>query len=292
MKKKVAKYRLFNSKLTSIFSISMVLFLLGIIFMIIFIGNGLSVYVRENITLSVILKENAEEKNIFTLEKQLKEAKYVKNVRYISKEEALEETIKEMGHNPLDVVKYNPLPAILEINLKSDYANNDSILFIAKDLDANDVVKQTDYKKNYIHKVDQNIKKLTVIFLFIAGLLLIISFILINNTMRLLIYSNRFLIHTMKLVGATKGFIRKPYIMQGIWIGLAASVFAILYIVGLLYLFRTDPELTIYLDLYNTKLYATIFGFIILSGIIITSIASFFAVNKYLKHNLDDLYYL
>jgi cell division transport system permease protein len=290
MKKKVAKYKLFNSKLTSIFSISMVLFLLGIISMIILVGNELSVYVRENITLSVILKENIEEKNILRLEEKIRKEPYVKNIRYISKDDALKDLTKELGDNPMEFVNYNPLPAILEINLKSDYANNDSILFIAKELNANEIVKQTDYQKNFIHEVDRNIKKVTFTFLMVAVLLLIISFILINNTMRLLIYSNRFLIHTMKLVGATKNFIRKPYWLQGMWIGLVSSVFAILYITGLFYLFR--PDLEIFLDLYDAKLYVTIFGSIVLSGIVITSIASFFAVNKYLKHNLDDLYYL
>ncbi len=290
MKKKVVKYKLFNSKLTSIISISMVLFMLGIIAMFILVGNQLSNYVKENITLSVIIKESAEEADIQEALKKIEKKHYVKQIRYITKEAALAELAKEMGEDPVAFLGYNPLSPSFEINLKPAYANNDSILFIAKSINAIEVVKQVDYQKNLIHEVDKNIKKITATLLAVAGLLLIISFILINNTMRLLIYSNRFLIHTMKLVGATRHFIRKPYIMQGVIIGFIASIFAIIYILGIFYWFAADLEM--FVDFNDEKLYITMFGTILTLGIIITVISTFFAVNKYLKHNLDDLYYL
>lgn len=290
MKKRVAKYKLFNSKLTSVISISMVLFMLGLISMFILMGNELSTYVKENITLSVILKESAEEKEIVDLQTKLQTKNYVKQVRYISKEAALKELAAEMGEDPVEFLGYNPLTASFEINLKSNYANNDSILFIVKELNTVQIVKQVDYQKNLIHEVNQNVKKITISFLVIALLLLIISFILINNTMRLLIYSNRFLIHTMKLVGATRHFIRKPYVFQGIFIGVIASIFAVLYILGLFYIFRAD--LGMFVDFNDMNLYTTIFGTILFFGITITTVAALFAVNKYLRHNLDDLYYL
>ena len=290
MKKKVVKYKLFNSKLTSIISISMVLFMLGIISMFILVGSELSSYVKENITLSVIIKESAEEPDIQDALKKLQKKTYVKQIRYITKEEALKELADEMGEDPVAFLGYNPLSASFEINLKSAYANNDSILFIAKSIKAMDVVKRVDYQKNLIHEVDKNVKRISFVLLAIAGLLLVISFILINNTMRLLIYSNRFLIHTMKLVGATRHFIRKPYILQGIIIGIIASIFAILYILGLFYWFASDLEM--FIDFQDVKLYTTIFGTILSLGIVITGVSTFFAVNKYLKHNLDDLYYL
>ena len=268
----------------------MVLFMLGIIAVFILAGNELSTYVKENITLSVIIKESAEELDILNARKILQKKPYVKQIRYISKEEALKELANEMGEDPVAFLGYNPLSASFEINLKSTYANNDSILFIAKQIKAMDVVKNVDYQKNLIHEVNENIKKITFSLLAIASLLLVISFILINNTMRLLIYSNRFLIHTMKLVGATRHFIRKPYILQGIIIGIIASVFAILYILGLFYWFASDLEM--FVDFHDVKLYTTMFGTILFFGIAITGISTLFAVNKYLRHNLDDLYYL
>jgi cell division transport system permease protein len=264
--------------------------MLGIIAMFILVGSELSSYVKENITLSVIIKESAEEADIQDALKKLREKSYIRQIRYITKEEALKELAGEMGEDPVAFLGYNPLSPSFEINLKSAYANNDSILFIAKSINTMDVVKQVDYQKNLIREVDKNIKRITATLLLVAGLLLIISFILINNTMRLLIYSNRFLIHTMKLVGATRHFIRKPYIIQGIIIGIIASIFAILYILGLFYWFADD--LKMFVDFNDTKLYIAMFGTILSLGIVITGISTFFAVNKYLKHKLDDLYYL
>ena len=264
--------------------------MLGIIVMFILAGNQLSNYVKENITLSVIIKDSAEELDVINARKILKQKPYVKQIRHISKEEALKELAEEMGEDPIEFLGYNPLSASFEINLKSTYANNDSILFIVNQIKTMSVVKGVDYQKNLIHEVNQNVKKITFSLLAIAGLLLVISFILINNTVRLLIYSNRFLIHTMKLVGATRHFIRKPYILQGIIIGIIASGFAILYILGLFYWFASDLEVVI--DFHDVKLYAIIFGTILFFGLIITTVSTFFAVNKYLKHNLDDLYYL
>ena len=268
----------------------MVLFMLGIISMFIIIGNELSDYVKENITFSVIIKESAEESEIFDAQLILQKEPYVKNIRYISKETALQELAIEMGEDPMEFLGYNPLSASFEINLKSTYSNNDSIIFIVKQIEAIDVVRNVDYQKNLVYEVNHNLRKIAFSLLIVVGLLLAISFILINNTMRLLIYSNRFLIHTMRLVGATRHFIRKPYIFQGIVIGIIASVFAISYILGLFYWFA--PELEMFVDFSDVKLYAAMFGTIMFFGVVITGVSTFFAVNKYLRHNLDDMYYL
>ena len=268
----------------------MVLFMLGIVSMFILIGNELSTYVKENLTLSVIINESAEDSDILNAQKALQKKPYVKEIRYISKEEALKELAEELGEDPMEFLGYNPLSASFEINLKSAYANNDSVLLIVKQIESMGIVKKIEYQKNLIHEVNQNLKKITFSLLAVAALLLVISFILINNTMRLLIYSNRFLIHTMKLVGATRHFIRKPYLFQGIVIGIIASIFAMLYIVGLFYWYAADLEM--FIDFHDAILYITIFGTIMFFGIVITSVSTFFAVNKYLRHNLDDLYYL
>jgi len=290
MKKKAAKYRLFNSKLTSAISISMVLFMLGIISMFVLLGQELSAYVKENIVFSVIIKDSAKDPEIFSAERQLRYKPYVKQLRYISKKDALNELAAEMGEDPLEFLGYNPLPASFEINLNSDYANNDSIILVDNDIKTIEIVKSTNYQNNLIYEINHNIKKIMLIFSVIAVLLLTVSFILVNNTIRLLIYSNRFLIHTMKLVGATRHFIRKPYVYQGIMIGIIASVFAILYLAGLFYFLF--PDLEMFMDLYDTKLYITVGGTILFFGIFITMLSTIWAVNKYLRHDLDDLYYL
>jgi cell division transport system permease protein len=264
--------------------------MLGIISMFILIGNELSMYVKENLTLSVIINESAEEEDILKAQQKLQKRSYVKELRYISKEEALEELADELGEDPVEFLGFNPLSASFEINLKSVYANNDSISLIVSQIEKIDVVKKVDYQKNLIHEVNQNLKKITFSLLAVAALLLIISFVLINNTMRLLIYSNRFLIHTMKLVGATRSFIRQPYLFQGMIIGVIASIFAMLYIVGVFYWYA--PDLEMFIDFHDTRLYITIFSTIMFFGIVITGISTFLALNKYLKHNLDDLYYL
>ena len=290
MKKKNVKHRVFNSKLTSIISISMVLFMLGIISMFILIGNELSTYVKENLTLSVVINESAEDSLLLDVQEILQKQPYVKDLRYISKEEALRELADELGEDPVEFLGYNPLPATFEINLKSVYANNDDVFLIVKQIETLEIVKKVDYQKNLIHEVNRNLKKITFSLLAVAALLLIISFILINNTMRLLIYSNRFLIHTMRLVGATRSFIRQPYLLQGVIIGIIASIFAMLYVVGLFYWYA--PDLEMFIDFHDTRLYITIFGTIMFFGIVITGISTFLAMNKYLRHNLDDLYYL
>ena len=268
----------------------MVLFMLGIVSMFILIGNELSTYVKENLTLSVILNESAEEPDIFDAKKILQKQPYIKELKYISKGEALKELADELGEDPVEFLGYNPLSASFEINLRSVYANNDDVFLIVKQIESMGVVKKVDYQKNLIHEVNQNLKRITFSLLAVAALLLVISFILINNTMRLLIYSNRFLIHTMKLVGATRSFIRQPYLFQGMVIGIIASIFAMLYIVGLFYWYAADLEM--FIDLYDTNLYVTIFGTIMFFGIVITGISTYLAMNKYLRHNIDDLYYL
>lgn len=268
----------------------MVLFLLGIVAMVLFVGKELSFYVKENFTVSVMLHKTASDEAIHETLKEIETKGFVKKVRYISKEDAMKELAAEMGEDPMEFISYNPLQPMYEINLKSEYADNDSILFIAKELESLPIIEKVDYQKKLISDVTYNIKKISVLFLSIAVLLLIISFVLINNTVRLLVYSDRFLIHTMKLVGATKRFIRKPYMKQGLYIGFIAAVLASVYVMVMFYALREKFELFLNFD--NPQLYVTIFGTIFVSGVIITLIATFFAVNKYIRHKIDDLYYL
>lgn len=268
----------------------MVLFLLGIISMFVYVGNQLSSHLKENLTISVVISDIAQKKEIKGLKDSLFKAPFVKGLRYISKEDALKELTEELGEDPMELLNFNPLPSTFEINLKSTYANNDSILYIAKSLKEIRIVKDVDYQKNLIHEVNHNVTRITSICMAIAITLLFISFILINNTIRLLIYSNRFVINAMKLIGATKHFIRRPYIRQGIVIGLSASILACLYIAGFFYL--TYHELEMVINFEDPLLYTVVASTIFASGILITTLSTLFATNKYLRHDTNELYYI
>lgn len=290
MAKSVAKYKIFNSKLTTIISISMVLFLLGLVSMGLMIEDKLSSYVKENYIVSLTIRDGSSDKDIQTALTILKGKQYTKEVKYISKEDALKELEKEMGEDPIDFLGYNPLLASFELNLKSEYAEASQIDKIVKELSGLSVLKEISCPKQLIEKVNNNINKISFLLLLFSAVLLFISFILINNTVRLLIYSDRFMIHTMKLVGATKSFIRKPYMKTGVVIGLLAALFAIGYVILMSYLL--DDELRLFIDFNDTSVYAVMFATILVSGIVITLIATYLSVNKFLNKNEGELYYI
>ena len=243
MKDSVAKYKIFNSKLTTIVSISMVLFLIGIVVLGLKIGDTLSAYVRENYTISIEIKDDAEEKDITTLDEILRGQSYAKKVAFISKEQAIKDLAQEMGEDPVAFLGYNPLSASYVVNLKSEYTDNDKIEEVVKSIKEYRIVENVFYQKQFINEVNHNIHKVSLLFLIVAGLLFFISFVLINNTLRLLIYSDRFLINTMKLVGATRSFIRRPYLKKGVMIGIIAALLAIGYLALFGYVMRDQLKL-------------------------------------------------
>lgn len=281
------KYKLFNSRLTAIISVSMVLFLLGIVSMVLFMSKNLSDNVKENFIFKLTIKEGVSQKDIEGVCSTLKAKPYIKTVSFVSKEQAVEELKAKMGEDPMEFLDVNPLPDCFEISLKADETAPDSLKRIETELEKIHQISQIDYPHELLDDFSHNINMLTVVFLLVAGLLMIISFALINNTIRLLIYSNRFLIHTMKQVGATRSFIRRPYMWQGLLIGLIASVLASVAMLALLFCM---DDLTLFVDLHNPHLFVTVFGTIFASGLIITEISTYFAVNKYLRHSLNVLY--
>ncbi len=290
MAKGVAKYKIFNSKLTAIVSISMVLFLLGLVSMGLMIEDKLSSYVKENYIVSLTIRDGSSDKDVQTTLDILKGKEYTKEVKYISKEDALKELTEEMGEDPVDFLGYNPLFASFEIKLKSEYAEAAKIDKIAKELGGLSVLKEIRCPKQLMEKVNNNINRLSFLLLLFSAVLLFISFILINNTVRLLVYADRFLIHTMKLVGATRSFIRKPYMKTGVVIGLLAALLAIGYVVLMSCLL--DDKLRLFIDFNDTSVYVVMFATILISGIVITLIATYLSVNKFLDKHEGDLYYI
>jgi cell division transport system permease protein len=286
---KYSKRRLKSSYVTTLVSITLVLFMLGMLGLIILHAKKLSDYVKENIGFSIIMKENVKEAGIIQLQKTLDASEYVKSTEYITKEKAAEELTKDLGEDFIDFLGYNPLLPSIDLRLKAEYANIDSLTIIEKDLLANKNVKEVFYQKSLVHLINKNLRRISIIILGFSILLLIIAIALINNTIRLSVYSKRFLIKSMQLVGATQAFIRRPFILKGILHGILGAFIAILLLVGILYFSQQEiPELV---DLQDADLFISIFGFVILLGIIISWMSTFFAVKKYLNLKADSLYY-
>ena len=288
--KKVSSVSFFNSRLTSVISISLVLFLLGLILLIGMLGNKLSVYVKENLSFSIVLKDNQKETEIKKMQKSLDALPFIKSTEYISKEQAAKELEEELGENPETFLGFNPLQASIEVKLHSEYANPDSLQVIEKKIRNYTSVSELLYRKDMMEMVHNNMKRLGLILLTLAVVLMIISFVLISNTIRLLIYSKRFLIHTMKLVGATSGFIRRPFVKYNMVSGIFASILAILMLTGALYYLQN--ELKGFIQILDMQTLLLVYVAVFALGIVLSEIATIIAENKYLRMGIDKLYYI
>ena len=286
---KYSNRRLKSSFVTTVVSISLVLFMLGLLGMILLHAKKLSNYVKENISLSVILSEDVKEAKIIEFQKKLDITDYVKSTEYITKEQAAEDLSRELGEDFIEFLGYNPLSPTIDLHLKANYANTDSIQKIEKEILANKYVKEVFYQKSLVHLVNDNLRKISYVILGFSVLLLLIAIALINNTIRLSVYARRFLIKSMQLVGATQGYIRRPFVILSIIHGLVSSLIAILLLTGILYLTQTEiPEI---IKLQDYKIFLSLFVIMIFLGIFFTGISTFFAVRKYLKINNDKIYY-
>lgn len=281
----------FNARVTSIISISLVLFLLGIVVSLSILGTQLTKHIKENMGFTVVIKDSASKRGIENVKRELDKAPYVKAVQFISKEDALKELELELGENPKDLLGFNPLQSSIEVKLLSEYASTDSLNWIEKDLrQHSEVVSEVICQRDVIQIINDNLRKAEIILLSISVILMIISFALISNTIRLMAYSRRFLIHTMKLVGATPGFIRRPFILSNIVGGLIASLIAIILLSGCAYYLVNEMEsLT---TLINFHSLIQVFGIVIVLGAVLTALSAYFAVNRYISMDRDELYYL
>ncbi|MCF8227719.1 MAG: permease-like cell division protein FtsX [Bacteroidales bacterium] len=286
---KYTKRRYRASYVTTVVSITLVLFMMGMLGLIILHANKLSEYVKENIGFSIIMKDGVKEAGIIQLQKTLDASAFVKSTEYITKEKAAEIMQKDLGEDFIEFLGYNPLLPSIDLRLRASYANVDSLQKIEQQLLRNSNVKEVWYQKSLVHLINKNIRRIAIILLAFSLLLLLIAIALINNTIRLSVYSKRFLIRSMQLVGATQKFIRKPFILQGLMQGILAALLAILFLMGIIYLSRTEvPELIILQDL---KMYISLFVIVIILGLIISYFSTYFAVRKYLKMRTDDLYF-
>lgn len=274
--------------ITAGISTTMVLFLLGLVVFFVLTANNLSVYIRENIAFSAILDDGIKETSIIKLQESLNKKDYVKQTVYISKDQALKEQIEAMGTDPSEFLGHNPFNASIEIKLNAGYTNLDSIKWIEKELMANKSILEISYPQNLLDSVNRNLQKISAFLLGLAVLLSLISFSLINNTIRLTIYSKRFLIHTMKLVGASWGFIRRPFITRNLWIGILSGAVANAILTASAYTaVKYEPEL---LAIVSPKSIMIVAAAVMVFGMIITTLCAYISINKYLRMKISELY--
>ncbi len=285
----ISKGRLRSSYLTQIVSISLVLFLLGLLGFILINARELSDYFRESLSFSVMLDEDSREADIRMLQKDLDAKHFVKSTEYISKEQAAENLREELGEDFLTFMGYNPLLPSIDVYLLADYTHPDSVLNIERYLMGYDAVNEVYFQESFLHLINENVKKISVFLLIFSGLLLFISLTIINNTIRLSVYSKRFIIRTMQLVGATRSFIRKPFLLRSIVHGIIAALFSIVLLMVILYF--VEQEFYLLFTLQDIGLLLYLFGGIIVLGIMINLVSTFFSVSKYLGISEDKLYY-
>lgn len=285
------RVRLFDMQfITACISTTMVLILLGLMLFLVLSAHRLSVYVRENLNFTVLLNNDAPESAILALQKRLDSEAFVKASAYISKEEALKEEVETMGSDPVEFLGYNPFSPSIELKLHAAYANADSVAWIKERILADKLVTDVDYRQGLMDSVNRNISKLSIGLLAVAALLTLISFALINNTVRLTIYSKRFLIHTMKLVGAGWSFIRRPFLRRNFWVGLSSGVLADAVLVAAAYtLVSYEPGL---LAVITTDILLWVMLSTLLFGVLITCLCAYISINKYLRLSAGDLYYM
>jgi len=287
-RKKYAGNRRGVQLVTLCISTAMVLVLLGLVVLSVQTSRNLSQWVKENLTVTVMLSDDVSVNGAKMLCRDLYHRPYSRNIDYISKDQALKEQSEAMGSDPSEFLGVNPFPATLELQLKSDYANRDSLKWIAKELQKNPKVTDVAYQVDLMDSVNRNLTKVNLLLLALAVLLTFVSFSLINNTVRLSVYSRRFMIHTMKLVGASWAFIRKPFMRQALLVGVVAAIVAIIALGGLVYgLYYYEPNILTVI----TWRELTITGVaVLLFGIIITATCSYISVNKFLRMSAGELY--
>ena len=283
------KRRLLTSYFSVIVSITLVLFLLGFFGFLVFSTKKLANHFKEQVTVTILIKDEAKSADIAQLQKTLSVASFVKSLRFISKDEAAETFSKDIGEDFVSFIGTNPLQNVIDLSLKADYADPDRMAEIKRELEQNSFVSEVVYDQSLVALIHENVNRIGLITLVFSALFTFVSVLLINASIRLSIYSKRFIIKTMQLVGATRSFIRRPFIRTNVRLGILSAFLAILLFYGaLLAIVKSYPEFSILLD--NTILCIVFIG-ILAMGILISWLSTYFATQRFLNLNTNDLYY-
>jgi len=287
-KNKSLNKKIVSSSVSVIISLSLVLFVVGLLSLVLINAQKLSNYVKENIGFSIMIKEDVKEIELIEFNKILDAEDFTKSTRFISKEKATKELEHDLGEDFVNFLGFNPIMASIDVKLNSSYANNDSLQSISSRLEKSDVVYEVFYQKNLIKKLNSNVGKISFFLTCISLILFFIAFALINNTIRLSVYSKRFIIRTMRLVGAENSFIQKPFLISGIYQGLYSAIFAIFMLLGSIQLIQTETASI--LNINDLQIIGLVFIVLFCSGIIISGTSTFFAVRKFIYLNEGELY--
>ena len=286
---KIIRRRLRNAYASSIISISLVLLLIGVAALLIVNARTVQDYFKENLQLSVLLRQDATDQDAAAYQKSIETMPFIKGSRIVSREEGTAELKKMLGEDFLSVFETSPVPISLEIKLRGDYVSPDSVAFVRRALGASPVVDEVEYQQSLVETLTANLTKISMVLGIFILLMLFISFVLINNTVRLNVFSRRFTIHTMQLVGATRRFIRKPFMRRAIMQGLASSLLALLVLAGVLELLRRSfPQI---FAVFETKSLIIVALTVVVCGIVICTVSTYFVVNKLVSLDKDRLYY-
>ena len=286
---KIIRRRLRNAYASSIISISLVLLLIGIATLLIVNARSVSDYFKENMQLSVILKPDVSDEDALSYQKSVETLPFIKGTRLVTREEGAAELAGMLGDDFLSVFETSPVPVSLEITLQADYVAPDSVAFVRRTLSASDKVEEVEYQQSLVETLNANLAKISLVLGVFILLMLFISFVLINNTVRLGVFSRRFTVHTMQLVGATRRFIRKPFMNGALLQGLVSSVLALVALAGVLALLRRSfPQMFAVIELRSLLIVA---GTVIVCGVAICLLSTYLVVNKLVSLDKDRLYY-
>ncbi|MBO7502441.1 MAG: permease-like cell division protein FtsX [Paludibacteraceae bacterium] len=281
-------HRFFNMYLTTTISVAMVLFLVGLECVMLISAHSMIGRIRENVALTVILTPESDTAEVTRMKTVLDAVPYMASYQYISKQDALDEHIRQLGEDPVKFLGFNPLMDSYDVHLKPAYTNSDSIAVIVDNLTALPYVEKVLYQEDVVRVLDTNVSRVSLILLICAGVLLIVAWVLIVNTIRLHVYSKRFLINTMRLVGATQWIIRAPFIRRSVRMGVEAAILSLVLIGGILYYVFYQLGVVLFEINYENLLFLV--GTVLLSGILLTLFASLFATGRYVRMKVDAMY--
>ena len=278
-----------NAYLSSVISISLVLLLVGIASLLMVNAKGVSDYFKENMQVSVMMKQTVSDEEALKFKESLDGERYIKNTVFISKEQGQRELAQQLGEDFLDVFETSPIPVSIDVTLEAGYVSADSLEVVRAEISKSSFVDEVIYQKSLVDALNANLSRISLILGVFIALLLFISFVLINNTVRLSVFARRFTIHTMKLVGATRSFIRGPFLVQSAFQGLFASFIAIIVLLGLMFVMRSEFEQLF--EIFRMDLLLIVLGIVVAAGLTICLISTFFVVNKLISLKKDELYY-
>ena len=281
--------RLANAYLSSVISISLVLLLVGVASMLLVNAKSVSDYFKENMQVSVMMKQDVSEDDALKYMKKLEGETFIKSLDFISKEQGQQEMAEMLGEDFLDVFETSPIPASINVTLEAAYVSTDSLEIVKGKIASSALVDEVVYQTSLVDALNANLSKISLILAVFIGLMLFISFVLINNTVRLNVFARRFTIHTMKLVGATRSFIRAPFLVQSVFQGLFSAFIAIIVLVGLLYFVRS--EFVQLFEIFRLELLLLVIGIVVVAGVVICLLSTWLVVNKLISLKKDELYY-